>query len=108
MQDTILSFRYGSYNGMFVEIGQARSAMMNLEACMENHDPYSFGEPMFFVSSPLAFDLFEAFPFLGMPKPLLCGLPLLIAIMCRRGFFPTKSPIMQTWIMHVIVHCWRL
>jgi hypothetical protein len=29
---------------------------------------------MFFPSSPLALDLFDAFPFLGMPKPLLCDL----------------------------------
>jgi hypothetical protein len=71
---------------------------------MKTYDPYFCGEPMFFLSSPLI----EAFPLLGMPKPLLHGLSLLIAFMCRRGFFPTKSPIMQTWIIHVIVHCWRL
>jgi hypothetical protein len=30
----------------------------------------------------LALDLFEAFPLLGMPKPLLCDLSLLIVFMC--------------------------
>jgi hypothetical protein len=55
---------------------------------------------MFSPSSPLAFDLFEAFPLLGMPKPLLCDLSLLI--------LSYKMPVMQTWIMHVMAHCWWL
>jgi hypothetical protein len=54
--------------------------------------PTFLGEPMFFLSSPLTFDLLKAFPLLGMPKPLLCDLSLLIAFMCRRGLFPTKRP----------------
>src|SRR5271170_3805654 len=79
--------------------------MMKSRSLYGNYNPYFFWEPM---SSPLAFDLFEAFPLLGMPKPLLCDLSLLIAFMCRRGFFPTKSPSCRPGIMHVIVHCWRL
>lgn len=96
MQRYNTGFRYGSYTALFVEIGQARSAMMKSRSLYGNYDPYISGEPMFFLSSPLTSDLFKAFPLLGMPKLLLCDLSLLIAFMCRRGFFPTKGPIMQT------------
>ena len=83
----------GSYTGPpFVEIGSARSAMMGSRNTYGSCDCSFSGNPCYFYYLPLAFDLFEAFPLLGMPKPLLCDLSFLTAFVCAEDALSYKKP----------------
>jgi hypothetical protein len=81
-QDVILGLHMARTRACVWRLGQQRSAMMESRNMYGSCDCYFSGNPCYFYYLPLAFDLFEAFPLLGIPKPLFCDLSLLTAFMC--------------------------